>query len=406
MWPVTKECASLMRAAAHLDTSSPTWSVIGSAFSSDWADNEADYSGRNLIRLDARDESAVERQVHGVSALQPWLIFLEVNQVCNLHCDFCYVDRLPKNVGDYPTLSTGIQRAAAAGALFLNITGGEPSLCRDLVRLTQEAISLGLAVTIRTNLYRLPLGIKELAGEPRVVFVTSFHHAEPGPFDEFVGRRGAWSRISENIGVLRDLGLKVRASIVATQHNAESLDGLIAYMGKLTIPYTLTDHIMPRTGERGDVAATTYSYKIGSSLTRNLLERGLIERHRNLCTAAQSKLWLDAKGRVYPCELFREEPIGNYLQNSLKDILHENSVVEWRKEAIYESEPAGCTSCGIRGKCPRCPAMIYMSKGRYSDKHELTCQVSMGVHGRQDSASAQLEPARPLLPLLPARDHE
>ena len=403
-WPVSPEYARLLTFANRLDDGQSTaiWEALAQTFSPLWLEDEARYSGRNLLNVDPSDEDAIRLKREAVHMLQPWLTYLEVNQVCNLKCQFCYVDQLPRVIGTPEVLHLGVARIAEAGGLFLNITGGEPTLYPGLVSLIRDGIRHGLAVTVRTNLLKLPGDIAALASEPRVVFVVSLHHHDAADFDAFVGRPHAQKQIFENIRRLLDLGLRVRAHIVATTENVSSLPEMFTQIQQLGIPYTITDHVMPFTGQQGQHAAEPLKFKIESERTRALLELGSIERHRNLCTAAQSKLWLDAKGDVYPCELFREVPIGSYLDASLRDILDAHSNAAWRNEFIFSSEPQGCQSCGARSKCPRCPAMVYIEKRTTHGKHDLTCDVSQALHGDVITDTVSVGGRKPpaLLPIL------
>jgi radical SAM protein with 4Fe4S-binding SPASM domain len=371
----SEQMAALVRMAVGQNTLEP-WKFLAKLFADDWYSDHLNYAGVNLEQVDPVDSAARQIEKDAISALQPWLIYLEVNQVCNLKCRFCYVDLLPRVVGAKATLHAGVARAHEAGALFLNITGGEPSLCDGLPDLVLDGVRRGLAVTIRTNLLRLPPGIERIAGESRAVFVTSFHHSEEDAFDDFVGKPGAKRQILRNIEALQQMHIRVRVHLVATKANLCSLPEMLEEFRELGVPYTLTDHVMPYTGERTGRAEQPLDFKILAQQTQQLITQRHIQRQRGSCTAAQSKLWLSATGLVYPCELFRDQPIGNYLTNSLRDILDSRENAEWRQVNIYSSEPSGCRSCTLRTKCPRCPAMVYLEKGTTNAKHDLTCHIT------------------------------
>lgn len=78
---------------------------------------------------------------------------IPTNLTCNQNCTYC-TSRRP---ADDPELTRGtalqarLARAAAAGAREVVLTGGEPSLRRDLAGLIASARRLGLEVTLETN---------------------------------------------------------------------------------------------------------------------------------------------------------------------------------------------------------------------------------------------------------------
>jgi radical SAM protein with 4Fe4S-binding SPASM domain len=381
VWEVTDPVAELVRTATKLRTGyDAIWTALAEQLCSSWLDNESSYDGRNLLHCDNPDSSAGEMGQRAVSALQPWFLDLELNQTCNLKCTFCYVHALPRVMGRSEVLHKGISRAAETNTLFLNITGGEPTLCKELVDLILDGIQRGLAVMVRTNLLVLPKDIDRLAGEGRVVFITSFHHSTAEVFDNFVGKRGGKSAIVANIIRLRRLGLRVRAHVVATIGNIDSLPEMVEQFGAIGIPFTLTDDIMPIAARRASEAASSLRFKVLAKQSQRLLYAGMVDRQRNRCTAAQSKLWLAANGEVFPCELFRERAIGNYVDHSLRQILDSPENERWRSEFIYSSEPADCISCNSRAQCPRCPAMVYMQRGTTHEKHQLTCDATRSIY--------------------------
>lgn len=390
VWEVAAPVAELVRAAARRRTCCDAiWTALAERLSSSWLDNEPSYEGRNLLHCDKPDSSAGEMSHRAISALQPWFLHLELNQTCNLNCTFCYVNALPRVMGRSEVLHKGVSRAAEANTLFLNITGGEPTLCKGLIDLVLDGIQRGLAVTVRTNLLVLPNDIDRLAGESRIVFVTSFHHSKAEVFDNFVGKQGSKAAIVANIIRLRDLGLRVRAHVVVTTANIDSLPELVDEFGAIRIPFTLTDDVMPIAGRRESEAALSLRFKVLAEQSQRLLFAGMIERQRNRCTAAQSKLWLAANGEVFPCELFRERAIGNYVDHSLRQILDSSESKRWRSEFIHSSEPADCISCNSRAKCPRCPAMVHMERGTAHEKHQLTCDATQSIHRRLNELNAQ-----------------
>jgi len=381
VWEVEEPYYQLFEAALTQPDGDTYWNQLGEMFAESWLEDCTDLEGKELTRIVTTDLSAGELELQANQAVQPWYIHLEVNQVCNLKCDFCYVDKLPHVMGKPEMIDLALRRAVESGVLFLNISGGEPTLYKRLVPLIQDATRQGVAVTVRSNLLSLPRDIEALSGNRRVVFVTSFHHAEAREFDRIVQFEGARDKIFANVRRLRDLDIKVRAHVVAREDNAASLGELRAQIRELRIPYTITDHVMTFTGVSGEEAALPLQHKLNALKVRKEIEDEGMVRRRGVCSAAQGKMWLAVSGELFPCELFREQSLGSFVDRSLKDVLHSAEVERWRQEMIHTSEPAGCTSCSARNKCPRCPAMVYAEKRTTHSKHEPTCATTAEIHG-------------------------
>src|SRR5713101_2131360 len=78
---------------------------------------------------------------------------IPTNLTCNQNCTYC-TDRRPVDDPDLirpASLRARIASAAASGAQEIVVTGGEPSLRRDLAAVIAYARTLGLDVTLETN---------------------------------------------------------------------------------------------------------------------------------------------------------------------------------------------------------------------------------------------------------------
>ncbi|HYH68067.1 MAG TPA: radical SAM protein, partial [Urbifossiella sp.] len=274
-WAVSAPVADLVRRAAA-DPASPLWEAVGRLFEARWLPSRPDYAGANLEFADDHDPAARRLEHQAVAALQPYLVFAEVRDACNLACPFCYVATRLNDHSRGEHLRAAIDRAAEAGAHKIVITGGEPTLGPDLVDHLLHAAGRGLAVVVRSNLFKLPGDIGRLAGHGRIVFITSWHHADEAAFDRMVGRGGAKRRIVEGVRELRRLGVRVAAHVVARRDNFDALPRMVDEFAGLGIPYVLTDHVMTFAGEHGSAAAAPLAEKLSPDQTRDLLGRGLV----------------------------------------------------------------------------------------------------------------------------------
>jgi MoaA/NifB/PqqE/SkfB family radical SAM enzyme len=87
---------------------------------------------------------------------------------CNLRCPHCYgnEESLPKEELDINCWRDIFRHLRSWGLMRVDISGGEPTLRRDLIEIAREAVGAGLQVVISTN--GLPLASKGVRGYPSV----------------------------------------------------------------------------------------------------------------------------------------------------------------------------------------------------------------------------------------------
>jgi len=150
----------------------------------------------------------------GPCALVVWI----VTGRCNLSCRHCYASRF----SHLPELSTEealrvVEGVAEIKAGHLSITGGEPTLREDLLKLILEARGRGLRVSIVTNTLRLTDELMKLLAKEGVEVQVSIDGASK---ETFAKMRGPYFDLAlEKVKRLRDLGAEVRPIMAISAAN-------------------------------------------------------------------------------------------------------------------------------------------------------------------------------------------
>jgi len=76
-----------------------------------------------------------------------------VTSRCNLRCPFCFRDAGAPGPGEFDTerMTALVRTLAAIGVHELRLTGGKPTVRRDILAIIDEAVAQGLFVTLNTN---------------------------------------------------------------------------------------------------------------------------------------------------------------------------------------------------------------------------------------------------------------
>ncbi len=148
---------------------------------------------------------------------------LRLGFACNQDCGMCWQGR------DWPTAPGDprkrVDQLWARGARRLSITGGEPTIVRELPSIVQYAAGRGMRVSIQSN--AIGLGRPRLLGKLldaglEVAFV-SLHSANASVSDGMTRAPGTWAKTVQGIRAALEAGLGVRINCVVERANLPGL---------------------------------------------------------------------------------------------------------------------------------------------------------------------------------------
>ncbi len=152
-----------------------------------------------------------------------------LTHTCNFECFFCHME----GEGDAITgvSRKGILRVAEVsreyGVKSVKLTGGEPTLRRDLLEIITDLSSLGLEVSMTTNGFLLSSIARKLkeAGLGRVN--VSLHGSDPSSFKAITGVDG-FQRVVEGLKAAIENDLRpLKVNLVVTKRNLDSVNKVL-----------------------------------------------------------------------------------------------------------------------------------------------------------------------------------
>ncbi len=269
------------------------------------------------------------------------MLFIELTSRCNERCLHCYAESDPE-CNDF--LSTGeIQRSLddtrKLGRPFVQFTGGDPLIHRDLVALVEYAHRLDFqGIEIYTNglLLTDKLLQRLLPCTPRFSF--SIYADVARVHDTITRVPGSWKRTVAAMHRAQDSGLEIRAGVVVMKENAERMAHMSDFLQSefgLTAGHIRFDPVN-RVG-RGSATSLPAHIQISPS------HAGAPSEIR------RGKLCLAANGDVYPCIFSRNLPLGNIRKQSLPKII---ASLSYRPER--QITPERWKSCQEQLSCSDC----------------------------------------------------
>jgi radical SAM protein with 4Fe4S-binding SPASM domain len=297
--------------------------------------------------LDGKKEERV--QLRNEQVLSPALD-IAITSRCNLNCKHCYWGETKELFGDLPLslLSRTITQARNLGFRSLILTGGEPTLHRDFVKILRLSAKEGLRIELVTNGTLLERFVETLAQANVHRIIVSLD----GFKKEYEAIRGySWERVVRNIRLLVEKDFRVRINALASKALAKKHREFIEFC---TMELGVEEVVFLPPALSGSCIFHPEIVPEPKDLRRIALYCGSSKEQP--CSPFYEQLAVGFNGFVYPCEFFREIDwyrLGNLFNRTLTEIYR------WaRARNIFPTfpRPKECIRCEYfekcRGGCP------------------------------------------------------
>lgn len=157
---------------------------------------------------------------------------IKLHYACNNNCIHCVIaDQrttvLTRGDRDFRTTAQVVAELAdarARGFDVVTLTGGEPTIRKDLPALVKAALSLGLAVGLQTNGRMLAYReVREGLQGQGIRFVIALHGSDARIHDAVTRAPGSFDQTIEGIRALAVAGEKITLKILMSRINADRL---------------------------------------------------------------------------------------------------------------------------------------------------------------------------------------
>ena len=339
-------------------------------------------------------------------------ITLRVTDRCNLSCTHCFADSSTHSYEDELTteeIYSIIDWAADNGTFRLGITGGEPTLRKDLCKIIAYAKSKNLWTMLTTNGYAVSEVLcKELSDVQVDQVDVSLDHADPTLHDSFRGKPGVYQHALTTIDLLQSYDVPTAITSVISSWNFDSFLQLYALAQKVQVSMFKADaFIAIGRGDR-ELALTPHQFKwlyewfstphdsqvfLGNfsdkfdflydeqSYSSDILQAIMGYKGQPICEAGITRCTITAEGMVLPCSYFctQEFYAGSIRSASLDDIWHTSDVLNrMREETAFQES---CESCQYNTLCRGgCRARAYYM-GSHPSGPDPYCWIACSTEG-------------------------
>ncbi|MET8697801.1 radical SAM protein [Kitasatospora sp. NPDC004723] len=262
----------------------------------------------------------------------------EINKGCDYDCEHCYLGLKNFEGLAWDDKVKMLNAVRDSGALWFQITGGEPLIDRDFPASYQYANELGLMVSIASNGSQLSKPrIQEIFARHRPYLIAvSVYGATAASYDGMTRNRGAFDRFIKGLEVSRDAGLPLKLNIVVSERNA----GEIAQMRALADRYGFPHHVfttMSPTIEGG-------GERMGSQAADYVMPRKPFQG----CNAGHTFFHADPWGKASICKVGRD-PQFDLITDGVDGLRQLGAVAD-----SLQLRTGGCSGCALSGTCFTC----------------------------------------------------
>jgi radical SAM protein with 4Fe4S-binding SPASM domain len=286
-----------------------------------------------------------------------------------------------------------LDQLADAGVLFLNISGGEIFMRKDLFAIVEHARRLQFSVKLKTNAVMIrPEKARRIAALSVEAVQISLYSHKAEVHDQITKLPGSFKRTIEGARLLQAEGVKVSFANVLMTHNADDYTGVQALAEQMGIGYNVDATITPMMdGDRSILALNVDAARLKHVFRDTSLTGGeslcappsgplaAEDAYATLpCSAGHTACYISPYGEVFPCVQFPYR-VGSVRERPFIDIWRDSPQLQ-EVRSISVGDLEGCSSCVHGGSCSRCPGLAYL-EGNMRGPSIQDCEKSFARTG-------------------------
>lgn len=353
-----------------------------------------------------QDLTIAEKEIRKIADIKKFPIAgtFELTPLCNMDCRMCYVrmskeemDRVGRLRSAEEWITLGKQ-AVEQGLMFLLITGGEPFLHPEFLKIYNELRNMGLIIMINSNGTLLKDEILDglTANKPRRVNLSLYGSSDEVYADLCRNPKG-FTQVMNCVERLRERNIDIRFNMAITPWNKEDFPNMLKVADEYQIPVSIANYIFPAqrrnltceeaakhrflpelAGKYGVEISKLYESKedlirIAQNKLNKVKNATLPEREQRSgfwCRGGNSSFWVTWDWRMLPCGM---------VQMPAVQLQADRFAECWNKlrneiDKIWLSSE--CYNCPKKSVCQSCAASMQTETGSYKKKPEYQCQMT------------------------------
>ena len=303
-------------------------------------------------------------------------ITIEITQQCPNCCLYCSSMSSPAKTTllRYDHITGAIDDAIALGAQSISISGGEPFLHPDVIRILDYISSKNIECSVYTsgiilgkdnNPTSMPDTLLQSIKGKVSKLIVNIEAADETTYNHIMGTSfGGFLLMQDSVKKAIKTGITVEAHVVPMKLNIHQLPKIMALCNKLGIARVSFLRLVVQGrayAHKSEILLTDDDIVYAKYLitTQTQQYQGTVRfgipfagcSHRINCMTGSSKLDIRYDGRVYPCEAYKDMPDGvnapdNILEKRLSAIYENSAYLNEIRQQLEEFQKVNtCESC-------------------------------------------------------------
>jgi len=286
-------------------------------------------------------------------------ISIEIIRKCPNNCLHCssLSDENCLEILDYARFVSVVKDASTLGAKTICLSGGEPFLHSRIVDMVEFVASLGMqtyiytsGITFDKNSQKAPIGNDVLYKISSKVtkLIFNIEAATSDTYDEIMGTTDCFEKMKQSVRNADSFGIAIEAHFVPMKLNIGEARDVVELCKKLNISKLsfLRLVLHGRAQENApyialtDEETLTFKTELESLKQQSELDIRIgvplsTDSSCHKCEAANGKLNIKYDGKVFPCEVFKNDRISHSLEGTYPEHIHDKALLEIYQQSSY-----------------------------------------------------------------------
>lgn len=314
----------------------------------------------------------------------PFAVTIELNTICNLKCEHCYIPSHTNEGMDTETIKTLLKNLRELGTFELVFTGGEIFLRKDIYEILKYSRKLGFSIKIFSNVTLIDEMIAEkLSNLPISLISTSVYSLSDEIHDSITNKKGSLQMALQGIENIRKYKIPLEIKMIVMNKNIDSIKPLEQFCKEKDINFIASPFVFPKSN--GDIAPINNRISDKKLLLKIIDSIDEISKfnpaiHSNddyVCPSMRYSMGIECNGDVNPCNaLFYS--VGNIYNDNIKNIWNSESIKAFQNMKFNDLKD--CEDCTNKSFCIRCPGIAHSESGNYLKSYAFACQMAEVRH--------------------------
>jgi radical SAM protein with 4Fe4S-binding SPASM domain len=334
----------------------------------------------------------------------PLHVMLELTNRCNVWCRHCYIsDRSPADELNLAEFENILTQLAAAGTLFLVLSGGEPLMHSNFFEIAARARQKEFSLTLFSNATLITPKIADRLAELCLERVEiSLLGGRAATHDGITQVPGSFDKTLRGARLLMERGISIQFKTTWMRENIEEaaeIQTLVTEMEASFRSAFLVIHRRDGDPSTADLRATPAQLRAMAQQNYDRRQVKAVppepaplddsQKEANPCGMGQISCRVDSYGNVYPCAAV-DIVLGNLRQEKFASIWHSSEELK-RLRSIRIADLTECSSCELFSRCSRCAGLARMETGSLLGPSPQACIVARAFEGFYQEQRCELQ---------------